>query len=167
MKISKDLKKLTTTQGEMAKILGITQPRVHQLIEEGVVVRDDNSGVLVVESMQNFYKLKSKITDEPADFEKEKALHEKAKRELAEIELAEKRGDMHNTQDIEIMVGGLITVFKKNILAIPSKMALVLSGKQPEEVNEILTQEMSQCLTELSQFDVTKLGDMNGDEEEN
>lgn len=164
MKISKDLKKLTTTQGEMAKILGITQPRVHQLIEEGVVVRDDSSGVLVIESMQNFYKLKAKITDDPADYEKEKALHEKAKRELAEIELAEKRGDMHNTQDIEIMVGGLLTVFKKNVLSIPSKMALILAGKSAEEINELLTKEMSQCLTELSQFDASKLGDVYEEE---
>ena len=142
----------------MAKVLGITQQRVSQLVKDGVIMRDDSGAVLVVQSIQAFYKLRMEMeSSECANYEKEKALHEKAKRELAEIELAEKRGDMHCTSDIEIMVGGLFTVFKKNILSIPSKMALILSGKQPEEVNEMLTQEMSHCLTELSRFDVNKL----------
>lgn len=168
MKITKDLKKLTTTQAEMAKILGITQPRVHQLIADGIIIRDNTEGVLVVQSVKNFYKVKAQIRDpdDPADYEKEKALHEKAKRELTELELAEKRGDMHCTADIELTVGGLITVFKKNALAIPSKMAPILAGKTAEDIKELLTQEEIRCLTELSRFDANKLGEVNDDEEE-
>ena len=40
MKISKDLNALTTTQTEMAKVIGITQQRVNQLISEGIIEKD-------------------------------------------------------------------------------------------------------------------------------
>lgn len=56
MKISKDLKKLTTTQTELARALGLTQPRIHQLIQEGIVERDDHGAVLVIASLQNYYR---------------------------------------------------------------------------------------------------------------
>ena len=55
MKISKDLKDLTTTQVEFARALGITQPRVHQLIQEGVVVRNKAGAVMVIESLKNYF----------------------------------------------------------------------------------------------------------------
>lgn len=167
MRITKNLNSLTTTQTEMAKILGITQQRVSQLVKNETLIRDENGSVFVVKSLHNFYKSQTENTEnEDVSFAREKALHEKANRELAELELAEKRGDMHCTADIELTVGGLITVFKKNVLTIPSKMAPILAGKTAEDIKELLTQEGIRCLTELSRFDANKLGEVNDDEEE-
>jgi predicted transcriptional regulator len=167
MRITKNLNSLTTTQTEMAKILGITQQRVSQLVKNETLIRDENGSVFVVKSLHNFYKSQPENTENvDVSFAREKALHEKANRELAELELAEKRGDMHCTADIELTVGGLITVFKKNVLDIPSKMAPILVGKTAEDIKELLTQEGIRCLTELSRFDANKLGEVNDDEEE-
>ncbi len=59
MKVSKNLKLLTTTQSEMANIMGVSQQRVSQLISENVILRDKNNSVLVIESLKNYYKLKA------------------------------------------------------------------------------------------------------------
>ena len=74
MKVPKNLKLLTTTQSEMANIMGVSQQRVSQLISENVILRDKNNSVLVIESLKNYYKLKTN-SDNPddIDFQKERA----------------------------------------------------------------------------------------------
>ena len=42
MKISKDLKLLTTTQTELARTMGVSQPYISQLVKTGIVVCDKN-----------------------------------------------------------------------------------------------------------------------------
>lgn len=166
MKISKNLKQLTTTQSEFGRMIGVTQPRVAQLYKSGIVEKDELGDVFVISSLQNYYAYKFNGDDtEELSFNTEKALHEKAKREIDEIKLAELRGDVHRTDDIAIMVGGLFTVFKKNVLAIPHKMAPLLECKNADDINEALTKEMEASLTELSQFDVTKIGTSGDDDD--
>lgn len=161
MKISKNLKTVTTTQTEMAKVLGVTQQRVSQLVKTGVITRDDSGAVLLIDSLKNYYKPNKDNDTLPEDLsvEKERALHEKAKREIAELKLAEMKKEIHSTTDIELMVGGMITVFKKSLLALPYKVSQKLVGKSADDINEVLTQEITSSLTELSSFDVAKLGD--------
>jgi plasmid maintenance system antidote protein VapI len=167
MKISKNIKELTTTQTEMAKVLGITQQRVSQLVKDGTIIRNDSAAVIVIESLKNFYKLNLGENGEEKDlsFDHEKALHEKAKREFAELRLAEKKNEMHNTSDIELMVGGLIIVFKRRILGMPNKMASLLVGKSADDINELLTNEIHSALTELAKFDASKLGEQVDDDD--
>ena len=160
MKISKNLKDLTTTQTELARILGITQQRVSQLVKDGTIIRDENNQVAVIESLKNFYKFSSENEEgKELSFDREKALHEKVKRELAEIKLAELKNDMHTTEHIKIMVGGMVVVFKRRMLAIPYKLAPRLEGKKADDINEMLTKEINEGLTELASFDAAKLGE--------
>ncbi len=170
MKISKNLKQVTTTQTEIAKALGMTQQRVSQLVKNGVVIRDDTGAVLLIDSLINYYKSNhgnNQLIDN-LSFETERSLHEKAKREIAELHLAEMKNEMHFTADIELMVGGMVTVFKKKMLALPYKVAQKLVAKSADDINEILTNEITSSLTELSTFDAAKLGDeFEYDTEEN
>jgi len=167
MKISKNLKDTTTTQTEMARVLGITQQRVSQLVKEETIVRTENGAVVVIESLKNFYKSHSGESDENGELslDHEKALHEKAKRELTEMKLAELKNEMHNTSDIELAVGGMVTVFKRQMLAIPYKMSPRIEGKNADEINEMLTEEINGALTALSSFDASKLGEAIDDED--
>lgn len=167
LKVSKNLKDLTTTQTEMARNLGITQQRVSQLVKDGIIVRDETGAIIVIESLKKFYKLTTCENDENENlsFEHERALHEKAKREFAELRLAEKKKELHCTADIELMVGGLITVFKRRLLGLPYKMANLLVGKKADDISELLTKEIHSALTELAKFDASKLGEQVDDDD--
>lgn len=41
MKVTEDPRKITVSQVNLAKALGVTTVRVNQLIQEGIVIRDD------------------------------------------------------------------------------------------------------------------------------
>lgn len=165
MKISKDLKSITTTQTEMARALSITQPRIHQLIEEGTIIWDAAGGVKVIESLRNYYSSGNGTKDEnELDLEKEKAAHERIKRELSEIKLTETRGETHRTEDINLLLGNAIVIFRNQLLRLPSKMARQLEGKGVEEMNQIMTKEINAILKDLSETDISKIGEIVDEE---
>lgn len=83
MKVSKNLKLLTTTQSEMANIMGVSQQRVSQLISENVILRDKNNSVLVIESLKNYYKLKANAENsDDIDFQKKEHCMKRRKEKL-------------------------------------------------------------------------------------
>ena len=64
---------------------------------------------------------------------KEKALHEKAKRELAEIQLAQKRREMHDAADVEAVLTEILVNFRNQIRGIPAEMAPLRFGESRPE----------------------------------
>lgn len=155
IKISKDVKNLTTTQSEMAKTLGITQPRVHQLIVDGVILKDNSGAVLIIESLKNYYKLKAGETEEGkdgTDYWVEKAKHEAAKRKMAEICLAKVQNRMHDSVDVERVMAEMLTNLRTQLLGLPSSLAPEISGKSKEEIAKIMTKAIEARLTEISEY---------------
>lgn len=160
IKISADT--LVNSQS-LAKVLGISPQRVRQLVADGILKREDNQRYKLVENVQQYFHYKSK--DKIADFDKEHTLLEKAKRETAELELAVKKKKLHRTEDIEMLLGGMLVVFKRTMLAIPHKVAKQCEGKPTAEISRILTKEINDGLIELSTFDASKLGEQDDSEE--
>lgn len=167
--VSKCWRSLQISQNEMGKVIGVTPQRVAQLKKDGTVVADDQGKILLVQSLQNIHRLDQGDSGaEGVSLDEERALHEKAKREMAEIKLGEMKNDMHSTDDIIYIIGNMVVVFRRTLLSLPSKMATSLAGKSPEDINEILTKEITRALQELSEFDAEKLADMDveGDDDE-
>lgn len=154
MKISKDLMSLTTTQTELGKVLGVTQQRVHQLIQEGTVQRSPTGAVLVVPSLKNYYKLKAHMdTPEDApDLNEERARHEKAKREIAELKLAELQGSVYPAKTVELVMTEMASNLRTQLLGLPAKLAPILEGQKKEEIYTTLTKEIEEKLSELSSY---------------
>lgn len=155
IKISKDVKNLTTTQSEMAKTLGITQPRVHQLIVDGVILKDNSGAVLIIESLKNYYKLKAGETEDGkdgTDYWVEKAKHEAAKRKMAEICLAKVQNRMHDSVDVERVMAEMLTNLRTQLLGLPSSLAPEISEKSKEEIAKIMTKAIEARLTEISEY---------------
>lgn len=130
------------------------------------VVCDENGKILLVQSLERIYNKNNQNSCENVSFEEERALHEKAKREIAELKLGELKNDLHKTADIVYLVGNMVIVFRRTLLALPSKMATSLAGKTPEDINEILTKEINRALKELSEFDAAKLAEIDSDDDE-
>lgn len=154
MKIVGDVKDATVTQSQLARALGVSKQRVNQLIDEGVVIRDEqatNGAVMLFESLQNYFLSRNvNVGDESVNFWKERGLHEKAKRELAELKLAKSRGEVYESAIVEQTLSEILANFRSKILGLPSKYAPQLGGKNRGDIYQTLTNAVEELLTELA-----------------
>ena len=158
--------KTCVVSASLAAIIGMTRQRVDQLAKEGVFAKNDAGKYPLAENVRRWIAYKTSSSNGEAKFNDERNVHEKIKRETAELKLARLRNEVHNAKDIELMVGGMLTVFKRRMLSIPHKMAMMLAGKSEEDVDEILSAEIEAALMELSQFDASKLSEAGYDDSE-
>lgn len=161
LKISKDIRQLTTTQSNLARAFGLTQPRISQLIELGLVVRDEKDpmgGVKIFESTKLYYGSKAAAEDGDGtlDLIAEKARHEKVKREQSEIKLRQMKGELYEATTVEQAITEILATLRTHLTALPAKLATRLEMKGRDEICRILTQEIENQLEEVSQsFDET------------
>ena len=85
---------------ELAELLGISERRVNQLVNEEVLHREIEGDFVLTMAIASFYENKYSSKDED-DYWSEKALHEAAKRKLAELELAKRQNLSHDAADVE------------------------------------------------------------------
>jgi phage terminase Nu1 subunit (DNA packaging protein) len=172
MKVNCSIKELICSQSKLASALEISQARVSQLINEGIVIKDPeskNSAVFLFDSIKNYYLNKNTGSgDVEVNYNLEKALYMKAKRELAEFKLSKARGAVYNAKDVEDTFISMLNVLKNNLLTMPSKFARQLEGKNQEQIYAILNDEIEFQLEQLSNFDFSKLVEdveVDGDED--
>lgn len=153
-KIDDDIQLITVTQKQMAKALGLGTTRINQLVDEGIIVRDEtsrNGQVMLFESLRNFFLSRNTgDTEESVNFWKERGLHEKAKRELAELKLAKSRGELYEASTVEQTLSEILTNFRSKLLGLPSKYAPQLDGKTRGDIYQTLTGAVEELLTELA-----------------
>ena len=155
MKIKDELETLTTTQAILARALGMTVPRINAMIKEGIIKRDPadaHGGVLIFESLRNYFS-KNAVNEGDADFNKERAMHERAKRKLAELKLQKALGNVYDAKLVERVIIEDLVKLRTRLLTIPSKIAPALEGKSKGEIDLFLTREIEETLSELSQYD--------------
>lgn len=147
---------LVTTQTALGRALGLSQQRIGQLIDEGIVIRDEtakNGQVMFFESVRNFFLSRKTNWGEEStnvNFWKEKGLHEKAKRELSEIKLRKMRGEVYDASRVEGVLSEILTNFRNRLLGLPAKYAAQLDGKSHDEIFSILTTAIEENLNELT-----------------
>ena len=155
MKISKDIRLLTTTQSNLARAFGLTQPRISQLIDLGLVVRDEKDpmgGVKIFESTKLYYSSKAAVEDGDGtlDLIAEKARHEKVKREQSEIKLRQMKGELYEAETVERAIIEILATLRTHLTALPAKLATRLEGKSRDEVYQVLANEIEDRLEEIS-----------------
>ena len=168
MKVSGNIKEMTVSQTQLGKAIGVSTPRINQLIDEGVVVRDElstNGQVMLFDSLQNYF-LSKNTTGDGVSFWKERSLHEKAKRELAELKLSKSRGEVYDAATVEGVLSELLTNFRNKLLGLPAKYARQLEGKNRAEIYSELTTAIEEELTELSEGVYSCDFDEDGDDAE-
>lgn len=142
------------TARQLAEILGITERRVNQIANEGrVFTRDLNGKFDVVKCAEAYYREKFAKDDDELNYEREKALHEKAKREKAELLLLKMKNRLHWAEDVELVMTEMLVRFRNRILGIPAAIAPKLYRKSVPQIAEILKRELHSALNELSEYD--------------
>jgi len=153
----------------VAKFLGVTTARVSQLKRDGVIAplpsgsRKEGD---FYKSLETFIKAarhyrelsdsrNSRETEEMKKA-KERQLIARAKKE--ELELLEIEGDMHKAEDIERVMGAVLTRLRINLLAIPKGVApQIREMKDTNVIAEKIYERISRALQETVNLDLEAL----------
>ena len=103
-------------------MLRITSRRVNQLAGMHVLTRDEENRYDLPSNIDAYFKYKY-TSQEDVDYGREKAMHEAAKRRLAELELAKRNNEVHEAKDVEFVMTDMLTNLRSQLLGIPAKMA--------------------------------------------
>lgn len=150
----------------IADWLAVTERRVRQLRDEGVIV----------ERKPGLYELKSSVVRYISYLRKgngntnladERALLTRAKREAADMENELRRGNLHSSEDIERGLKTMCLNIRTKFLTLPAKLSPRLSqmGGDQAGIFDELKQAVDEALDELSDYQ-TALALERVDEEE-
>lgn len=158
VKISGAIREMTVTQRQLADALGVTPARISHLIKDDIVVRDvENVGgaVYLYESLKRYWscrKYDDASIDEELNLTKEKAEHEKTKREIAELRLAKMEKQVYDAKTVELVMTEMLSNLRTQLLGLPSKLAPQLEGMNRDQVYDVMTREIEEKLSELSEY---------------
>lgn len=154
------------TDKVVADWLALTQKRVKQLRDEGVLI----------EKSPGLYDLRASVlryvnyirTGNRADLNGERALLTKAKREAADMENEVRRGTLHSSEDIEKGIKTMCLNIRGRFLTLPAKLAPKLAelGGNQAAIFDELNQAMKEALEGLSNYNVAMAMPDGGDDEE-
>ena len=156
------------TSKVVAAWLGLTERRVRQLRDEGVI-SEKQPGLYDLQATVTKYITFLRNGSGKINLNDERAGLTRAKREAAEMENKLRMGELHRTQDIE---AGLKTVFlniRGRFLALPAKLSPTLAsmGGNQTAIFDELKQAIDEAWEELSDYRVAfaaRDGDGDGEE---
>ena len=156
-----DIDSLTVSAAVLGNIFGVTDRRIRQMAEEGIIVRAAKGRYNLVDSLKNYIlSLKLAVDSNDSDnpdgelnFEEEKALHERVKRHISEMKLQTMKGELHKADDVRHVMTDMLSSFKTRMMNIPAKVAPVLEDRDAGYIKDRLTSEMTEVLNELKDYD--------------
>lgn len=162
---------MVVNQKELAQCLGISSRRVRQLREEGLFrLSKVDSGYNLEKSIQEYieYKINAE-TGRRASISKEQvqAEHEEVKMKISMLKLRKLRRELHEAADVEAFLTAMLLRFRNRLLAVPSKLAMQISGENDTNtIIQIIRKEMMAVLEELSSYDPDEIDGGQPDNEE-
>ena len=150
---------ITVSAAVLGDLFGVTDRRIRQMAEEGIVARAAKGRYKLVESIKNYLltlKLAAEgvgveLADGEINFDEEKALHERVKRHISELKIM--KGELHKAEDVETVMMDMLVAFKTKIMGIPSKVAPILENRDAAFIKDRLTKEVIEALNELKDYD--------------
>ncbi len=152
---------ITVSAAVLGEMFGVTDRRIRQMAEEGIVIRASKGRYKLVDSIKSYLltlKLAAEgvgveLADGEIDFDEEKALHERVKRHISELKLQIMKGEVHKAEDVETVMMDMLVAFKTKIMGIPSKAAPILENRDAAFIKDRLTKEVTEALNELKDYD--------------
>ncbi|WP_302177291.1 hypothetical protein [Megamonas funiformis] len=150
----------------LAKLLGVSVRRVNQMVtNEGKITKEPEGDFILQKAISQYYMAKYKLSQDNVDYNHEKALHERAKRKLTEMEVRKRSNELHEAADVEAVLTDMLVNLRTKLLAIPAKMATQLAERSKEEIEELLTKEIEFLLLEVKDYK-PNMFEMSGEGEE-
>lgn len=149
-------------------MFGVSDRRVRQFVEEGIIDRVGHGRFDLTDTVFRYVshlRLSNDQLDEndiTESLDYEKYLHEKAKREKAEIELAHLKGNMHSASEVEIVMNDMLASFRAKMLALPTKVApSLLVLEEVADIEKLIESQIHEALIELADYDPSRFKDVD------
>lgn len=151
----------------IAELFGLTTRRINQLTSEGVLSAEKVKGNNLYDRDATVRQYVKHLTDKLAGRgdreanEKETArrLNEaeanlkEAKARMAEIKLAELRGQMHRSEDVEAIISDFIMTVRSAFTSLSGRLSVdVAKANTAAEANKIIRAETNRILEDLSGY---------------
>ena len=142
----------------IAKLFGLTERRVQQLARDGVIPKPEKNQYELIGSVRSYIEyLQQRAFGKgvaPQDTHHERARLIKAQADMAEIDLAERTGQLVTVERIEADWIQMVTACRAKLLGIPTKTAYQIANlKDPEEVEKFLKRTIHEALLELANYE--------------
>lgn len=141
---------------ELAAIVGKSTRWIRQLTTEGALKQSSRGKYILGEALQAYieHAAGGKEDSKGPRFIDEKTEHTRIKKEIAMLELEEKRKNLHTTADVQDAWGMLLINFRERLLGFPPKMAGQLSHlKDEKEIRRLLEDRINEALFQLAKYD--------------
>lgn len=153
----------------LSRLLLISERRVQQLVDEGVITKVGHGRYDLESSVQGYVRyLQAGASNDQdiVDFQRENALLTKARREQAELDLAIARGEVAPVADMERTWARAFAELRTNICNVPGRVVRQLLGEKDERrFKAVLRAELVQALEATAQADPDE-DDGEGDADE-
>lgn len=156
-----NISSVTVNATVLSDILGVSDRRIRQLAEEGILVRASKGRYKLIESIKN-YIVTLRISNDGAaggisedlDLDEEKAKHEVVKIQMSQLKLQLMKGEVHKSEDVRAVMSDMLVAFRSRLMNHPAKSAPVLANMYDAgQIQTYLEKEMSDALLELRQYD--------------
>ena len=154
------------TSKVVAQHLNLTERRVRQLRDEGVI-REKRPGLYdLVDTMTRYIKYIG--AGSKADLNDERAKLTKEKRIAAETENRVRKAELLEVGDVEKAYSAMMMNFRSRILALPQKLAPAVVAMEGDEqqVQDLIQAELEEALETLSHAEVALAEPEDGANEE-
>lgn len=148
------------TRKIIAQVLGVSEMRVKQLTDDGVIEEFSPRHYKLLPAVQGYIGYLQSLTsddDQSSDYNQEKARLTRIKREDAELDLQVKRNELHHAHIVEFIVTNYILAFKAKMETLPFKilpqlMAIPDGNDKSESILEVLKKSTADALKELAAY---------------
>jgi len=145
----------------IAQILTISEKRVKQLTDEGVIDEFSPGFYHLLPAVRGYIGyLQSLVADDDqsSDYNQERARYTRIKREDAELDLQVKRNELHHAHVVEFVVTNSIVAFKAKLetlphTALPALMGIADGADKPERILAVLKKSTDDALSEFAEYD--------------
>ena len=139
----------------IAKILNLTERRIQQLSQEGVIPKNERGRYDLENSIRGYVQyLQDRASGqslESVDYHKERARLTKLQADEKSLLLEQLRGKLLTVEDVSETWVEMITNARAKLLSLPNKMAGQVTGLQEmAEVEALLKTTIYEALTELA-----------------
>jgi hypothetical protein len=151
-----DYGNVIVTGKELSDVLGLSEPHIFTLKRRNIIqpVRPRKSEYRLGPAVRAYVAYKCATHSEAqADFHRERALKERANRQLREILVEQTRSRLHRAEDVEAIQADSNSDIRFKVLKFATELSSQITGKtDPAEVKTIIDTEVRKVLNKLREY---------------
>ena len=128
----------------IAKLLGVSPRRLTQLVAEGIAIRVARGRYDLTKTVQNFIRyLKAQTPERGSKRYDDQTALLATRREMAEIELGERRGDLLAREAVESVFVETLVLMTQRLDGLGGRLAMDLAGESnPAKIRRLISDEV-------------------------